>query len=215
MIKTTKHIGDLVVSNNNLDYCRALKEVSGSVYISADNASLPLLEKSGYVDVKKHVNIRGLTGIYTIRGQSLDLRYVDSFTMIIDSEVQRGDFTISKARYFGGGDLDKLKRCFLAKRGDIYAHGTTAKEAVSDVNFKFLQQDFDATKLVAEINERKTVSIVDYRLLTGACLAGVHNFLASKNIDFQEQEVLPLSEVLSITKGAFGADRMAKLFNHG
>ena len=127
--------------------------------------------------------------------------------MIIDSKKTKKDFTIYKCRYIGG----YFNSCYVAKKGDYYAHGETIKQAIKDVNFKFLQETFDLDSLVSEIKEKQTVSINEYRLLTGACSSGVKNFMSNKNITKDE---LPLSEVLYITRNEYGGGKINELFNN-
>jgi len=186
--------------------------VTGHLDITAEGVSLPMLEKTGYSGVTGSINIRSLVGKHTIRGQDLEFEYIDGFTNIIDSRRTQGEFEIIKVRYFGGGNLADLRKCFIARRGELYAHGETIKDAVDDVNFKFLQIDFNASSLVDDIKTRQNVTINDYRLLTGACLNGVHQFLRSHCIDYENQESIPLEQVISLTANAFGGERIAELF---
>ena len=75
--------------------------------------------------------------------------------MIVKSRRKKGDFNILNCRYFGGGDIDKLEKSIVAERGRYYAHAKTIKEAISSVNFKYLQDNFNASKLVEEIKNKK------------------------------------------------------------
>jgi len=138
------------------------------------------------------------------------LIHVDGFTMLIENEHKIDDYIIYNARYFGGGDIDKLKQVFVAEKGKYYAHGKTIKQAIADVNFKFLQETFDLDDIVNKIKEKQTVNVTEYRLLTGACLTGVQNFLDGNNIKVDE---LPLTEVMKITEGQYGYEKIIELFN--
>ena len=138
---------------------------------------------------------------------------VDGYTMIIVSTKLKDGFEISSAKYFGGGAVGELKKCFLAKKDNYTSHGKTIKQAVEDVNFKFMQATLNVDELVAEIKAKQTVSIAEYRLLTGACQSGTEHFLTTNKIAFTEIDSLPLDQVISMTKGAYGGDRIGELFS--
>jgi len=89
--------------------------------------------------------------------------------------------------------------------------GKTARQAIDDVNFKFLQEHADIDDIVSEIKSKKTVSRHEYRLLTGACSEGVETFIEQNGID-ASLECLPLNKVIEITRGAYGGSRIAELF---
>ncbi len=151
-----------------------------------------------------YVHLPSLDGkTINYRGKQIKLRHIDGDTMLIGAARKAGDHVIMKARYFGGGDIDKLKQCFIAQSGDYYAHGDTAGKALRDVRFKVAQVDFDATDLIAEIKRRRTVKFNDFRLLTGACESGLTHGMAQAGIDTSVDE-LPLDDVLRLVHGSFG-----------
>ncbi len=144
------------------------------------------------------------------RGQTIRLKNVDGYTMLIGSERQLGNITLYRARYFGGGDLDQLKVCYVAHEGDYYAHGDDAKQAMRDLRFKIMQADFDPEELVAEVKARGTVTFNDYRLLTGACESGLTHGLAQLGAEGAEE--MPLTDALNLCRGNYGGDEFIKLF---
>lgn len=160
---------------------------------------------SGYVD------LGGLTDEYqTYRGEIIHLKHVDDQTMLILSERSTGEYTIFHAAYFGGGDLDKLRRCYVAQLGEHYAHGKTVEKAMRDVRFKSMEREFDQDELVAEIKARGTVLIEDFRLVTGACEEGTRHGMEQAGLDPDADE-LPLSIVLCAAFGSYG-ERFKALF---
>ena len=52
-------------------------------------------------------------------GKEVALRNVDGWTMLIVSERQQGDISVAKSRYFGGGEIAKLKACYIAAMGQF------------------------------------------------------------------------------------------------
>ena len=175
-----------------------------------DLRSLTTLPEGVKFENQGSVDLESLTTPFVYRNKTITLKTIDGLPMLLDSKKQKGEFEIVQARYFGGGPLNKLKKCYIATRGEFHAHGDSIKEAINDVNFKFLQENLDTKKLVKEIKQKQTVNINEYRLLTGACSAGVNAFIANRGL--QDKDKLPLSEVLSITQGHYGGSRMQELF---
>ena len=130
--------------------------------------------------------------------------------MLIRSERALGDATIYGAAYFAGGELDALKSCYVAHQGEYFAHGETIEQAMRDVRFKAMEHDFDEDELVAEIKERGTVHINDFRLITGACEEGTRQGMADAGLDHDADE-LPLATVLGAAFGQYG-ERFKALF---
>ena len=124
--------------------------------------------------------------------------------MLIESEKITKGVTICKARYFGGGDLDKLKPCYLAKVGNHWAHGKTVKEAVQDATDKAVG-DMDQSEVVAEIKSTGKVTVAQYRAITGACREGCRHFL--QTIGKPDATELNLEEAKELTKGQYGYEK--------
>ncbi len=151
------------------------------------------------------VDLRGLTDeLQTYQGKQIRLRNVDGYTMLILSERVSGGITISHTAYFRGGDLDKMKRSYVAAQGGYSAHGETIEKALRDLRFKQMEHDFDQDELVAEIRERGTVHINDFRLITGACESGTREGMAAAGLD-RDADELPLDAVLAAVHGSYGA----------
>lgn len=143
------------------------------------------------------------------RGKKIDIKHIDGSTMIIKSSKKAGDFIIHTALYFKGGDFENMPKCVIAEKEGYFAHCDTVKSAISDCNFKFLQANFNINDLVKSIKEKQTITTNEYRLLTGACSFGVAQFMKEKNITAEE---LPLKEVIRITDGYYGNNKMKELF---
>ena len=186
-----------------------LAEVSGSVHVHAEGASFPMLAKSGYVDVLKSVNICDLTGKVEIRGEMLAMEYIDGLTTIISGWRPHGDYEVTKGKYFGGGEISALPECYVAKKGQTFAHGETLAEAIADLQFKIIGAD-DLDEVVRQVKAKNTVSMAEYHAITGACGAGIRQFLRDHGVDFETTECLPLERVLSLTQGAYGGDTFAR-----
>ena len=131
--------------------------------------------------------------------------------MIIESVKQKDDFTIYKAKYFKGINLESMPKCFIAERNGFFAHGDSIQQSINDCNFKYLQNNSDVSSIVKNIKLKQTVSREEYRIITGACSAGVYLFCKDNNISDEVIE-LPLQEVLKLTSNSFGGDKFRELF---
>jgi len=197
--------------NVDLESCTTLPdgikfENQGNVYLESCT-TLPdgiKFENQGSVDLRSCTTLNYL-------GKKLKLKYIDGFTMIIDSSKQKDDFTIYKAKYFKGVALNDMPKCIIAERDGYFSHGETIKQAIESVNFKYLQNNLNLDELVSEIKNKNTVSKNEYRLLTGACEFGVNQFCKDNNISDDE---LPLDKVLKIIKGHYGSEKMYDLFKY-
>jgi hypothetical protein len=170
-----------------------------------DLSSLETLPEGTSFNNQGYVYLRSLTNeLQTYKGKQITLRYVDGFTMLIESEKITKGITVCKARYFGGGEIKNLKECYSAKVGNHWAHGKTVKEATTDATDK-ATLNTDVADVVAEINQTGKVTIAQYRAITGACREGCRQFLQS--IGKPDATDLPLADVMLQVKGHYGFDR--------
>jgi hypothetical protein len=144
------------------------------------------------------------------QSRHIRLRTIDEHTMrLISSRALADGVTLWRAQYFLG-HLDTDPRCYVAQRGDLYAHGDTAEQALRDLRFKEASANLDTYEVVATIKARGTVTFNDYRLLTGACESGLREGLRSLGVDPDLPE-MPLADALRLSRGQYGGDRFAEL----
>jgi hypothetical protein len=190
--------------NVNLYSCTTLPEGikfnnAGNVYLGSC-LTLPdgiQFNNAGFV------NLRSCTTPQMYRGKLIDLRHIDGCTMLIQSTRKTGGMSVMRSRYFGGGDIAKLKQCYVAQSGEFYAHGDTIAKAMRDVRFKIDQLNFDASDLVALIKKRGTVTFNDFRLITGACVGGLEHGMITAGITAGTEE-MPLKDVMRLAHGPYG-----------
>ncbi len=145
------------------------------------------------------------------RGRVIRLRTIDGFTMLIASERRRGDYTISRARYFGGGEIDDLQLAFVAASGGFHAHGETVSQAIRDVRFKAAQADFDAADLIARVKAEGKIGFNEFRLLTGASQSGLEHGLETLGLA-RDTDSLPIGKAMELVRGQYGARQMFEYF---
>ena len=109
-------------------------------------------------------------------------------------------------------DIGKIKEYYLVTDGNgKYAHGDTIKEAKEDLIYKISNRDksvyngFDTDK---KISLQEAVEM--YRVITGACSAGVKSFIESKGITKKQFTV---KEIAKITVDAYGGSNFRQFFN--
>ena len=174
-----------------------------------DLRSLTTLPEGTKFENQGSVYLRSLTSEkQNYQGKEITLRNIDGYTMLIESEKITKGVTICKARYFGGGDLDK---CYLAKVGNHWAHGKTAKEAIQDATEKAVI-DMNQSEVVAEIKASGKVTLAQYRAITGACREGCRHFL--QTIGKPDATELSLEEVKELVKGHYGYNRFTEAINY-
>jgi len=141
-----------------------------------------------------------------VNGQTA--RCIDNFAMLIDSTKQSSNGLIHKCRYF-----ETKESCYIAEQtveDTVYtAHGQTIRQAVADLRFKILQLTANLDDVVSEIKRKQTVSVHEYRLITGACQQGCELFLQQNGIEVNE---LPLDRVLTLVETAYGGSKFCGLF---
>jgi hypothetical protein len=117
--------------------------------------------------------------------------------------------TISNARYFGGGDIDQLKKCFVVQSGNFSAHGDKLKSAIEDVQYK-LQEQAGKSEAIDRIKTSKIVTANDFRIITGACREGMRHHLAQRNINMDEVESLTLDDAIKAMSGSSFGDQFIR-----
>ena len=138
----------------------------------------------------------------TYRGESLEP--IDGTVMAMGEAHQVGAATVCAARYLGSPA--ESEKCFVAKVGEHTAHGATAREAIEDATAK--AGPADVAGIVAEIKKTGVVNRAQYRALTGACREGVRQWCRTHNVA-DDVESLPLADVLRLTSGNYGGERLA------
>lgn len=107
----------------------------------------------------------------------------------------------------------ELKKAFLGKFENCFAHGETIREAIEDARSKYYQSlDFDEVKekLLAEFKEKGKLTVKElynwHGILTGSCRFGRTQFQTEHNL--KDDDLLTLEEFVELTKNAFGGDRI-------
>ena len=101
--------------------------------------------------------------------------------------------------------VGKKEQSFLITDGNgNYAHGHTIKQAREDLVYKAVAK-FDG-KLPKKATGKEWVGI--YRAVTGACGAGVRNFVEKTGKSLDDEYTA--KQIAALVKGQYGADRFAE-----
>jgi len=146
------------------------------------------------------------------RGKRRAIRHIDGSTMIVTSTKQQGGATVMRARYFKGGEVGSMPKCYIAQIGEYYAHGDTIKQALSDARFKHLQATMDTSGVVEEIKTAGHFTRETFRILTGACASGTERFLSDHGL--ADKETLSIAETVRVTRCSYGGDVISEHFAH-
>jgi hypothetical protein len=112
-----------------------------------------------------------------------------------------------------------LTPCYVAKQGDIFAHGNTLKEAIDALHEK-LFDDMPEEDRIAEFFKTHSPGVkypakdlfVWHNRLTGSCEAGRMSFARSHDIDL-ENDTFTIEEFVSLCKDSYGGKTIKKLLN--
>lgn len=154
-------------------------------------------------------------GIKTYDGQAVYV--VDGTKTLIESV--HGSYAKG---YILNGDLT-LSPCYIAKRGNFFAHGGTLAEAVRDAESKYAQNlpTEERIRLFVEAhptdqpNTRYPAKDLYewHHTLTGSCDAGRRAFAKEHDIDLTSA-TLTVEEFISLTRNAYGGDVIKQLAEH-
>ena len=110
----------------------------------------------------------------------------------------------------------ELKKAFIGKFENCFAHGETIRDAIEDARSKYYQTlDFDEAKekLIAEFKEKGKLTVKElynwHGILTGSCRFGRTQFQTEHNL--KDDDLLTLEEFVELTKNAFGGERILSL----
>lgn len=103
-----------------------------------------------------------------------------------------------------------LKPCFIARVGDLFAHGDTAREAVEEANRKAMQSMPVEERVALMKSTFDNGPMTGHQLydwhgkLTGSCRFGRDAFVKERGIDLEK--AYTLEEFVALTKDQYGGD---------
>ncbi len=106
----------------------------------------------------------------------------------------------------GGVTIYRTPNEYICRKGEYTAHGATVKKAKEDLLFKINAEKIKKSPILADTK----MTIMHYRLITGACESGVQNWL---NNNPKVKEGIKAKDLLPILEqtNAYGLDAFKKL----
>ena len=198
----------------NLDGCTGLTSLPDGLTVGGGlnlGGCTGLTSLPDGLTVGGYLILRGCTDLL----EGLGAEIVDGFTMLVSSRRRRGEMEVAKAYYYRDFGLGRLVRrgsnaCWIARQDGFAAHGETMRDALSDLAFKVESETRDKADVRRAVVEADRVRVADYRLLTGACAAGVAAHLAARGVDTSKTESLTVEKALVVSRGGYGHEQFAR-----
>ena len=189
-----KKLPENLIVGGDLDLsCTDIKELPKGLTVEGD-----IIPRNSYMD--QRLKIKHLTNGTYVEGKYL---YADEILTLVKKKKKFGNYTI----YIG-----KIPNQFVISNGVNYAHCSSLREGISDLEFKeTLNRRTDQYKTfnldtVVTLEEAKTM----YRIITGACKFGTDRFVDNLS---ERKETYTVRECIELTKGQYNADVFASFFN--
>ena len=136
----------------------------------------------------------------------LKLGYVhaDGITKKLISKKKIGNIEVFEVEEF-----IERSNSFVVKKGNVFSHGKTIKEAKESLVYKISSRDTSEFKKwkLTDVKSRADL-IRAYRAITGACEFGTKQFCESQKLKAKYS----VNEVIKITEGKYGNKEFAEFF---
>ncbi|MEG0565255.1 MAG: hypothetical protein RR590_03410, partial [Hungatella sp.] len=158
-----------------------------------------------YLDFKG--NILSAEEFYILKNkQFVPVILADGIRLIKSSSKIKDGIEIIKCKEFDGDG-----KVFCVRKGEIFAHGETLKQAISDLLFKEMGNR-EISEIVENIKRCGYVTREDYRCITGACSFGTEQF--AKEHGYENVDRVELSElIVKLDDNYYGAKKFKELFD--
>lgn len=133
---------------------------------------------------------------------------IDGILSKLLSEKTVGDVNVMKVLNIGD-----TKPSYIVERNNAFAHGNTIKKAIEDIRYKIGDRnvsEFGGWKDNLDQEISLDVAITGYRVITGACEAGVRGFINSIKVP----KKLTPNVILKLTEGQYGNDTFREFLNN-
>ena len=111
-----------------------------------------------------------------------------------------------------------LHPCFVARSGDFFSHGVTAREALLDARAKYEENRPEEDRIKLFMEEYPSLDSIAacsdlfrwHHTLTGSCTMGRKEFVAAHGIDV-EKDSMTVGNFIAQTRVSFGGDVIKRL----
>jgi hypothetical protein len=216
-MKITK---DLIITNENKNDYKKLKECGKITIMDGVKSKFPVLTTCGNVDLSEsasfdapvlttcgNVDLSESASFVTKQTKKLKYKSVDNKMFVIESEKTSKGIKILTGYNLIGITKSKIQKeaCYVAEKDNFFAHGETVKKAISDLQFKIVSETLKSAPIKADT----IIDIKYYRLITGSCQMGVDSFIKQHGLrdSYKAKDLLPILE----KNNAYGLERFKKL----
>ena len=106
--------------------------------------------------------------------------------------------------------VNSSKVTYLVTDGSKFSHGDTLKEAKESLKYKIGNRDKSRYSNLKKSSVLSLSEMIEcYRVITGACEAGVRNFITSVG---EVKDKYKISDIIKITKNQYGNNDFDKFF---
>ena len=111
-----------------------------------------------------------------------------------------------------------IRPCYIAREGDCFAHGDTARQTMRDAHAKYMQDMPEEERIEQFIKAHPgylelypATDLFDWHnVLTGSCRMGREQFCRENNIDV-EKDSFTVEEFIKLTANSYGGKIIKKL----
>ena len=206
--------------DSSISYCYdASKTIGFMTSVVRVYSSLVEVDAYDNCTVYCHVEPKRLT----VHGENVNvIRREEIATPIFDDWLSRGYvfadgicLKLVSSKTQGHVDVYKCEDfnneiSYVARSGDKFSHGETIEKSISDLRYKISSRDTSRFSSW-EIDDIKPIEelIEAYRVVTGACEAGVKMFLENKNLSSDKMSV---QEAIALTENQYGHECFKNFF---
>ena len=188
--------GNVWVDANATLSAESLESVGGNVRVDANGK----IKKSSSIKENDSLAITKCRALLIASFLSCGYSFADGILAKIISK--RGN--VSRVIVCG-----KTKISYLVTDGENYSHGKTLKEARDSLLYKISSRDTSEFKSwTMEKIVSKRDGIRAYRAITGACEAGVRDWMEKHETPAK----ISIKGIIKITQGAYGAEKFSQFF---
>jgi hypothetical protein len=162
------------------------------------------LDLYSLTSVPKGFNKRDYEGKNITKIEWQDGKYIKVDGIFCEVIKRRGNVYIVKT-------INNINRFYIVTDGYNYSHGKSIKEAREDLLYKVGNRDksvYNNLTLDSILSFKESIEC--YRIITGACLFGVKEFVDNKSIS--KRKKYKISEIIKLTQGYYGNNEFSKYF---
>ena len=193
--------GDVIVYGNAKLEAKALKTVGSDVIVYGKaTLSKKYKQNTGKGEALKQKLSERLIKKFLKK----ELVFADGILTHLILKRKSGKITFYKTRKIGSEKI-----VYVARKGNLFAHGETPKKASEDLRYKISDRDTSKYKswTIETIKPIEEI-ISSYRAITGACFEGTKMFCEGKKLPAK----ITIKKAIDLTLGQYGNEQFKKFF---